>query len=214
MPKQNILVICAHSDDQIFGPGGTLAKYAQEGKSVYTIILSYGEASHIWYKRKVAVSIRKQESLNADMVIGGKAALFFDLREGKFREGATREVRNELKRYIRKLRPEKIFTHSPNDPHTDHRAAYAIVMNILDELKWKGDLYSFDIWNPISLRQRNNPKMYVDITETFPIKRKALSCFKSQKMAMLNLLWSVYARAIANGIIAHARYAERFVKVR
>ncbi|HLD07230.1 MAG TPA: PIG-L family deacetylase [Candidatus Nanoarchaeia archaeon] len=214
MPKQNVLVICAHSDDQILGPGGTLAKYAQQGKGIYTIVLSYGEASHIWYKRKVAVSIRKQESIEADKVIGGKEVRFFDLKEGKFREGATPAVMRELKRYIARIRPEKIFAHSPNDPHVDHRAAYRIVRDIFDGLGLQADLYAFDIWSPFHILQRDAPKMYVDITQTFPVKRQALACFRSQKMAMLNLGWSVYARAIINGIIAHAGYAERFVKVR
>jgi LmbE family N-acetylglucosaminyl deacetylase len=44
--KGTVLVIVAHNDDHIIGAGGTLAKYAQEGKKVRTIIMSYGESSH------------------------------------------------------------------------------------------------------------------------------------------------------------------------
>lgn len=39
---ERILVIVAHSDDQMLGPGGTLVKYAKEGKEIHTVIFSYG----------------------------------------------------------------------------------------------------------------------------------------------------------------------------
>jgi len=56
--------------------------------------------------------------------------------------------------------------------------------------------------------------MYVDITDTFKLKLKALRCFKSQWMTMISLLWSVYFRAIINGLDARCKYAERFYKIR
>ena len=43
--EEGVLVVCAHSDDQILGCGGTIAKYAKQGIPVYAIIFSYGEKS-------------------------------------------------------------------------------------------------------------------------------------------------------------------------
>jgi len=40
MPKkETILVLAAHNDDQAIGAGGTLAKYAQEGKKVISLLV-------------------------------------------------------------------------------------------------------------------------------------------------------------------------------
>ena len=111
-------------------------------------------------------------------------------------------------------KPAKIFTHSIDDPHTDHRAVYKIVTDTYDSMRYKCDVYSFDVWNPINFRKRDQPKLYVDITDTFKTKLSALRCFESQKIAMITLLWSVYLRAIINGLHNHCKYAERFYKIR
>ncbi|MFA4887817.1 MAG: PIG-L family deacetylase, partial [Candidatus Nanoarchaeia archaeon] len=42
MDKETILVFAAHPDDEIIGVGGTIAKYAQEGKDVIVTIFSDG----------------------------------------------------------------------------------------------------------------------------------------------------------------------------
>lgn len=213
--KNSVLVICSHSDDQMFGPGGTIAKYANEGKDVFTIIFSFGETSHIWFKRDVTAKMRVQEAKDADKVVGGKGITFLGLEEGKFIKVAEeKDIYGKLKKIILEKKPSKIFTHSINDLHSDHRAVYKIVLEVYDRMRYKCDIYSFDVWNPINLIKRDQPKLYVDITETFKKKIEALKCFRSQKVAMLSLLWSVYLKAVINGFHNHCKYAERFYKIR
>ena len=59
--QENIFVFCAHSDDQIFGPGATLAKYASVGKGIYTVIFSYGRLSHPHFREEVIIETRVKE---------------------------------------------------------------------------------------------------------------------------------------------------------
>lgn len=215
MPKETILVICSHSDDQILGPGGALAKYAKEGKEVHTIILSYGEKSHPHFQRKVAVETRVEEAKKADAVIGGRGVVFLGLEEGKFKLHAEeKNAKDSIKKLIKKLKPSKIFTHTSDDPLPDHRATYRLVLELADELKYKGDVYSFAIWNPLKIRKRNLPKLVVDISDTFKTKINALNCFESQTLSLLFLLWSVYLKAIVNGLKNRCRFAEVFWKER
>ena len=108
----------------------------------------------------------------------------------------------------------KIFTHSPDDPLPDHTSLSNFVIDLCEKINYEGELYSFDVWNPVKIKQRDLPKLYVDITETFKTKIEALKCFESQQMAMVSLLWSVYSRAIINGIKSKHRFAERFHKIR
>ncbi len=211
--KKSILVICAHSDDQILGPGGTIAKYAEESKEIYTIILSYGESSHLWYKKKNAAKIRVKEAQKADKVIGGKGVIFLGVPETKFLQNKDKII-NQLKKIIKEKKPIKIFTHSINDPLKDHRDIYNIVKETYDKINYKCDIYTFDVWNPVRLVKRNQPTMYVDITKTFKKKIQALKCFSSQKISMMTLLWSVYSRAFLNGLNAKCRFAERFDKIK
>jgi len=211
--NKKILVICAHSDDQIFGPGGTIARYAEEDKDIYTVIFSYGYSSHPWYKEKVTAKTRVKEAQEADKIIGGKGVIFLGVPETKFFKGKEK-VTKQLKKIIKENRPVKIFTHSVNDPHKDHRDVYSIVRDLSENSNYRFELYSFDVWNPIRLIKRNRPQMYVDVTKTFKRKIEALKCFKSQKMSMISLLWSVYLRAFLNGLNAKCRFAERFDKIR
>jgi len=213
--KESILVICAHSDDQILGPGATIAKYAKEGKDVYTIILSYGTSALPWLKENIAIKTRIKEAKCADKVIGGKGVQFFNLLEGKFIE-TLKETKadKELVKIFKKLKPSKIFIHSFEDPHPDHRAAYEIVQQLIKQTKLNPDIFLFDVWNPITLRKSHLPKMYVDVTDTFKLKLKALKCFPSQWSSMLSLMWSVYTKALVHGFHIHKHFAERFFKIK
>ncbi len=215
MEKQTIMVVCAHSDDQILGPGGTMAKYAAQGDEVINLIFSPGELSHPWLKRRITIELRKNEAIEADKVIGGKEVLFIGINESKFvKEASSEWVHDKLGQIIKNYKPSKIFTHSIDDLHPAHRAVYRTTLNVLDKISYKGDAYSFDIWNPLNLRGRNLPKMYVDISDTFQKKLSALTCFKSQWVAMFSLLWSVHLRALLTGLEVNCKYAERFYKVR
>jgi LmbE family N-acetylglucosaminyl deacetylase len=209
-----ILVIGAHSDDQIFGPGGTIAKYAQQGHTIKTIIMSYGELSHFWLQEHYTIDMRIAESDHADKIIRGKGVTFFDLKEGKFlEESEEKEIVKKLSRMIKKEPPLKIFTHGEDDPHKDHRETLKLVLKSLDTLPFQIPVYTFNVWNLFNFK-KDYPRMIIDISDTFSTKIRALKCFKSQKHAMLLLLWSVYARAFFHGIRNDMKWAEVFFRVR
>jgi N-acetylglucosamine malate deacetylase 1 len=221
MPKKDkskhevILVFCAHSDDQILGVGGTMAKYADEGKDVHTVIFSFGESSHPWIKGDVTAEMRAKEAEEANKVIGGKSVKFLGLKERKFaQEFKEKNMFGTIHQIITELEPEKIFLHSLDDPHPDHKAVNKIVLSVIKSLRYKCDVYTFDVWNPLKWRKRSAPKLYVDITDTFDKKIKALDEFRSQWIAMTVLKWAVYLRAFMDGAHNECRYAESFVKVK
>ena len=47
MTKRTLMAVFAHPDDEAFGTGGTLAKYAAEGCDVYLVTATRGEAGKI-----------------------------------------------------------------------------------------------------------------------------------------------------------------------
>ncbi len=213
--KETILFFCAHNDDQIIGAGGALAKYAKDGKYIVTIILSFGEGSHPWLQKREIIVKRVKESKRADKILGGKELMYFGLKEGNFKKDVKQKnIIAKIRKLIEKYQPSKIFTHSIDDPHPDHKAAYEILNETLNKMKYKTELYTFSVWNPINIRNRNYPKLFVDISKTFNIKIKALMAHESQKVAIFSLLWNVYRLAIINGLKNKCKYAEAFIKVR
>ncbi|MEM3374091.1 MAG: PIG-L deacetylase family protein [Candidatus Woesearchaeota archaeon] len=214
--KESILFLCAHNDDQIVGAGGTLAKYAKEGKKVITIIFSFGETSLPHLQEKISKKTRVLESKKAAKILGESEIYYLGLKEGNFKkEFQEKKIYEKIKKIIKKVKPSKIFTHSIDDPHPDHRATYEFIINLLDIMKYKCDVYSFNVWNLfINFRNRDKPKLVVDISDTFDIKIKAFNEHKSQKAAILSLMWNIYLQAILNGINNGMKYAEVFYKVR
>lgn len=213
--KETILVFCAHNDDQILGVGGTLAKYAQEGKHIIAVIFSFGESSHIWLQRKEIVETRVKESHRADKLIGIEQSSYLGIKEGSFSKQIEKMgILLKIKKLIKKYNPSKIFTHAMDDPHPDHRAVNKAVLEVIDDLKKGFEVYTFAVWNPITIFKRNNPRLVVDITDTLNKKVTAFQLHESQKLSVIILLWGVYVKAYFHGLTNKTKYAELFYKVR
>jgi len=223
--KKNILVVCAHSDDQVIGPGGAMAKFAREGYDVYTIIFSYGELSHLHLKKPYVAKVRVKESKLADKIIGGKGVFFLGLKDGAIRQDyLNKKMDKKITNIFLKYEPLMIFTHSKDDLLQDHRFVRESVLKIYDSLakkkKLKSDVYSFDIWNLWNLMKRNKPKLVIDISKTFKYKIQALKEFKSQinffsHTFLVNFLFlAIYIKAYINGLRFGFKKAEVFHKIR
>ncbi|MBT5023627.1 PIG-L family deacetylase [Candidatus Woesearchaeota archaeon] len=213
--KDKVLVICAHPDDEILGVGGTIAKYKQEGKYNYCIIFSFGEKSHWWMKKKYTVEMRVAESKKAAEIVGYDETFFLGLKDADLKSEIERpEVLEKLANLIKKINPGKIFTHSMDDViYADHKSVHSAVIQALDDIKYRGEVYTFNIWAK-DVRTTANPKLYVDISDTFNLKIKALKIFVSQKLALMQLLPTIYYKAIRSGITKKMRFAEVFIKIK
>ena len=197
--KETVLVLAAHNDDGIIGAGGTLAKYAKEGSASFLKLISF----------------KSRNAITGDKIIGGSGVAFLDLKEMSFKKDAEeKKVIDVLKEIIIHEEPTKIFTHSINDTMPDHRAVHHLVMETVKDIDFKGDVYSFGVWNVIDVFHRNRPKMVVDISDTFKKKIKAFKAHKSQKNAQISLMWKIYVQDFFNGLNANCRFAEVFVKLR
>jgi mycothiol S-conjugate amidase len=76
MAERRVLMgVFAHPDDESFGPGGTLAKYAAEGAAVHVIIATDGiagsveEGDHMKDHHSLA-QVRSAELANAAVALG------------------------------------------------------------------------------------------------------------------------------------------------
>lgn len=213
--KETVLSIAAHNDDHVIGAGGALARYAKEGARVRTIICSFGESSHPHLKKEVIVERRVKESVQADKVMGGSGVAYLGLREGFFEVDAReRNIADKLAWIISKEKPSKIFTHGVDDFHPDHRAVNRIVMDLIERGKISCPVYSFEIWSLLKFRNRNLPRLVVDISDTFNTKVKAFLVHESQTLAIWALLWKLIVKDLLSGFLHGYRYAEVFYRLK
>ncbi|MBI4158911.1 PIG-L family deacetylase [Candidatus Woesearchaeota archaeon] len=194
--------------------GGTIAKYVEGGKKVIVIIFSYGEASLPHLQADYVKKTRLKEIKKVSSFLGTQETIFLGLPDANIKEFVNdKPTVLRVKKIILKYRPEKIFTHSPQDPHApgDHKAVYQIVSKALDSTRKKYDLFAFEVWN---ITPENRPVMYIDISNHFKKKIKAMQLFKSQWFSILLTFVPVYLRAKKYGLKNNCRYAEKFYKLR
>ena len=180
------------------------------------VTFSYGELSHPHLKREVIIKERVKESKKSDEILGS-SSIYFGLSEGKFIEHKEK-TKEKIKKMIMEKMPEKIFSHSPEDPHPDHRAVFMLVTEVFDSLdenfKNKCSVYSFPVWNLFNLYRRSNPQLIVNINRTFKDKIRAIKAHKSQRMTIIALIFTIFFRAMFSGMKNNMKYAEVFSKER
>jgi len=183
-----ILTIAAHPDDEVLGCGGTVARLANSGCEVYTLILAEGIASR--YEKSNAAKIRGQiKELKkcvyaANEIIGVKEVLTDDFPDNKFDTVPLLDIVKAIEKIKNKIIPDIIFTHYEKDLNIDHQITYKAVITATrpQPNETVREIYSFEIlssteWNyPLSF----SPNVFFDITNTLELKQKAMREYKSE----------------------------------
>jgi LmbE family N-acetylglucosaminyl deacetylase len=196
---ERILAVAAHPDDAEFWLGGTVAGWAERGIEVSYCVLTDGEGGGFdpSVPRQEIPGIRRAEQRRAAEVLGVKSVRFLGLPEEGLR-GLRRELHEELVREIRRVRPERVVTWSPEwnwqrfrSCHPDHLATGAATLEAiypdasnrfaLPDLR---DSEGLEPWTVREVWLLNSPPReinhYVDITNTFDRKVAAVQAHVSQ----------------------------------
>jgi LmbE family N-acetylglucosaminyl deacetylase len=127
---ERVLVITAHPDDVDFGAAGTVAAWTDQGVEVAYCVVTDGDAGGFdpSVPRSDIPEIRRAEQEAAAKTVGVKDVTFLGYPDGRL--GATLELRRDLARVIRRLRPERVLCPSAERnlsriyaSHPDHLAA-------------------------------------------------------------------------------------------
>jgi len=175
--RNKILAVGSHPDDIELGCGGTIVKHLELGDEVYAIIMTNGEnGDH---------SPDKTECLNSLTNIGvEKLNIFF----GNFPDGDLsdkKDVINFIENIIKKFNITKVYTHSPNDRHQDHRncsnAVSSAARNVSEILLFEGPSTSYVF----------EPQYSVELSKNHMNKKiESLAIYKSQiNKNSINLEW-------------------------
>lgn len=217
--QRTILVLAPHSDDEVIGCGGTMARHVQCGSQVHIAFLTdgrWGDGSlfspHISAAEKHArqtalIETRKVEARAAAAALGVQHLHFLDLPDGKLR--ATKTNIQLLTDVLTSCQPDVVYIPFVYDLHEDHwqtNRLFAAATAHLPEAVAKPLLVrGYEVWTPLIAN------CFSDITAIMPLKRKALVQFASQ-MRDQN-----YVRIVeglnayrSNGAMGGDGYAEAF----
>ncbi len=184
---ERVLAVGAHPDDIEFGAGGTLAKWAAKGCRVTLLVMTDGSKGS-WdpgADPDVLAATRNAEQEAAADRLGVGEVRHLGYVDGELEY--TMELRKELCRQIRDVRPDVVLSHDPwqrYQLHPDHRATgWAVVDGVVaarDHLFFPEQGLAAHRPAAVLLWSADEPDHWEDIGATFSVKIEALLCHSSQ----------------------------------
>jgi LmbE family N-acetylglucosaminyl deacetylase len=174
--KKKIVCVGGHPDDPESGCGGTLAKLANTGHEVTIIYLTTGEAGIPGTGHDEAARIRKQEAINACIILKAKPVFAGQIDGDTVVDNSTLKHLQEL---LANEKPDLVFTHWPIDSHKDHQCASLLTIQTWVRANNKFPLYFFEVCAG-EQTMGFHPTDYADISDTQEQKRKSVYCHTSQ----------------------------------
>ncbi|MGA9225991.1 MAG: bacillithiol biosynthesis deacetylase BshB1 [Mesobacillus sp.] len=178
--KLDILAFGAHADDVEIGMGGTIAKYASEGKRIGICDLTKAEMSS-----NGTVVTRLQEAEKAAEILGVKVRKALDLPDrGLF---LKEEYIKKIVEIIRFYRPAIVFAPYFDDRHPDHGSCARLVEEAVFSaaVRKYGENRDLPSHRPDTLyfymiNGFHKPDFVVDISNEMSKKIEALNAYESQ----------------------------------
>jgi LmbE family N-acetylglucosaminyl deacetylase len=197
---RRVLVVTAHPDDVDFGSAGTVAAFTDARLEVTYCIVTNGEAggSDREMSRLEMAALRQDEQRAAAAVVGVSDVRFLGHPDGRVQ--ASFDLRRDISRVIRQVRPQRVVTQSPERDlsfiyasHPDHVAAGEAALDAvypdarnpfahteLLEVERLEPWTVGELWIMGPGRPVDADTVAVETTNTVERKVAALMCHKSQ----------------------------------
>jgi LmbE family N-acetylglucosaminyl deacetylase len=190
------LVVSAHPDDLDFGCNGTVALWTRAGCRVVYVICTNGDkgTDDPDIPAEELSRTRQREQTEAARLVGVQEVIFMGIEDGELEN--TPDLRRRLVEVIRKTRPQVVFCQDPANrafenayvSHRDHREAGEATFDALypavGNSRFFPELLAQGL-RPHRVQEAfffgtHNPNHWVDISQVFDLKLKALFCHESQ----------------------------------
>ena len=206
--NKTALILSAHAADFVWRCGGAIAVHEKLGYKVTIACMSYGErgeSATLWKQSGMTLekvkSNRKSEAEKAAKALNAHNIIFFDL--GDYPLEIDKEAKLKIVDLIRSIQPNFMMSHSKYDQYnTDHMLMTKIAIetrmiaqawghNPGEKVLGAPQLYLFE---PHQTEQMGwKPNVFLDITEVWDNKRKAIECMEGQ-----HHLWNYYTNLAEN----------------
>jgi LmbE family N-acetylglucosaminyl deacetylase len=189
------LVVMAHPDDVDFSAAGTVATWTDAGIEVAYLMVTDGDAGGFddEMPREEIAPLRRTEQRAAAKCVGVTDVRFLGYPDGRVE--ATLDLRRDIARVIRQVRPDRVVIPSPErnyqrlaPSHPDHRAVGSAALDAVypdsrnpyafPELRAEGH----EAWTAreVWITGGGAGDHFVDVTEVFDRKLAALRSHVSQ----------------------------------
>lgn len=181
--SKTVLVVAAHTDDEVLGCGGTIARHVAEGDTVYAVFMADGVSSRTQTDQSDLVN-RNIAAENARKILGIRENFYLGLPDNRLDSLPLIEVIQHLEPIIRKLQPNIIYTHHHGDLNIDHRITHQAVLTACRPIPGSSvqGIYAFEVMSSTEwstpIAEPFVPNHYVDISRQLDMKLDALRAYQ------------------------------------
>jgi LmbE family N-acetylglucosaminyl deacetylase len=219
--SKTVLVVAAHPDDEALGCGGTMARHAAEGDSVYVLFMTNGVDARQNVNNNDA-GVRSEAAEKACKILGAKEYIYYDFPDNRLDTVALLDITQSIEKVISRIQPEIIYTHHIGDLNIDHRRTHEAVMTACRPQPGfcVNELYAFEVlsateWNTPNVNPFI-PNYFVDITTYIEDKLHSLKEYSLEMKSPPHTRSEKHIQSLAEhrGNSIGICYAEAFTLIR
>jgi LmbE family N-acetylglucosaminyl deacetylase len=219
--SKTVLIVAAHTDDEVLGCGGTIARHVSEGDVVYAVFMADGVSSRAQANQNDLV-MRNFAAEQARKILGIRENYYLGLPDNRLDSLPLIEVIQRLELIIHALEPNSIYTHHHGDLNVDHSITHRAVMTACRPVPGRSvrEIYAFEVMSSTEwatpFAEPFIPNHYVDISSQLTTKLNALKAYEVEmreaphSRSVEQIVHLAHYRGHAVGVMA----AEGFVTVR
>lgn len=177
----NVLALVAHSDDEVIGCGGTLAKHSAQGDGVYVAVLADGVSS----RQNGDLTARDNALSGSCRILGVRLLHRFDFKDNQLDRYPLLELVRAVEGVIGGMAFDRIYTHSRSDLNVDHRVVHDVALTLFRPLPGASvkSIFAFETLSATHWYgpgQMFSPQCFMDVTSSWEKKMAALTYYEME----------------------------------
>ena len=179
-----IIVIAPHPDDETLGVGGTLLRKKAEGATIAWVIVTTISKESGWSEEQVKQ--RDDEINRITQLYDFDEVYALNFQTTQLDVIPMSDIVMALSRVFKSFSPEEVFVPHPSDVHTDHRVVFNAVSACTKWFRYPSvkRVLAYETLSEtdfgLGTDQAFRPNVFVDVTEFFSKKIKAMDIYASE----------------------------------
>jgi LmbE family N-acetylglucosaminyl deacetylase len=192
--NKRVMVVVAHPDDEILGPGGTIHRLIREqGVQVHVIILGEGITSRAdsrnpaqWFEE---LAVHRKNINLAQACIGYHSGNIYEFPDNRFDTVSLLDIIKMIEKEKNEFSPNVIFTHHGGDVNIDHQRTFEAVITACRPMAHETvkTIITFETMSGTEWRASSDPRHFIPnlffslSPADLDAKIKAMECYEFEK---------------------------------
>jgi LmbE family N-acetylglucosaminyl deacetylase len=224
-----ILLVVAHPDDEVLGPGGTMHRLIKENAvTVHVVILGEGITSRSDVRDtqqwSAELDIHRKNIHAARAAVGYQSVSLYDFPDNRFDSIPLLDIIKVVEKEKAAFQPDVIVTHHGGDVNIDHQKTFEAVITACRPIAHETvkTILTFETMSGTEWRASNDPRhfipnMFFRISDTdLQAKINAMESYEYEKRPFPHPRSpkALRIRAMMWGVTVGVEFAEAFCLVR